>query len=174
MSAVILRPRAVFGEGDRAIFPRLIARARKGLFPLVDGGNALIDVTHIDSLVQAVTRSVEADIANDACCFNITNGEPMRVRELLQHLFGSLRMPVRYARLPRPLAMSLAGLIEQVATVWPGHPEPVVSRYTLGVLSYSQTLDISAARNTLGFVPQMGVVAGIERFATWWASHDRH
>jgi len=174
MSGVILRPRAVFGEGDRAIFPRLIAKASKGWFPLVDGGNAMIDVTHIDTVVHAVQRSIDAEVSRDACCFNITNGEPMRVRDLLGCLFESLRMQVRYRRLSRPLAMRLAGLIERVASLWPGHPEPVVSRYTLGVLAYSQTLDISAARKVLGFIPQMAVVPAIERFAAWWASHDRH
>ncbi|HTD29254.1 MAG TPA: NAD(P)-dependent oxidoreductase [Xanthomonadaceae bacterium] len=174
MSAVILRPRAVFGEGDQAIFPRLIARARKGWFPMVDGGGALIDVTHIDSVVQAVKCSLRAEIARDACCFNITNGGPMRVHELLGLLFGSLRIQVRYVSLPRPLAMSLAGVIEGVATVWPGHPEPAISRYTLGVLAYSQTLDIAAARSVLGYAPQMGVADGIERFATWWTALDRH
>jgi nucleoside-diphosphate-sugar epimerase len=174
MSAVILRPRAVFGEGDRAIFPRLIAKAGKGWFPLVGGGNAMIDVTHIDTVVHAVQCSLEAEVSREAHCFNITNGEPMPVHELLGHLFRSLRMQVRYRQLSRPIAMRLASVIERVANVWPDHPEPIVSRYMLGVLAYSQTLDISAARKLLGFVPQTAVVPGIERFADWWMSHDRH
>jgi nucleoside-diphosphate-sugar epimerase len=174
MSAVILRPRAVFGEGDRAIFPRIVAKARKGWFPFVDGGSAVIDATHIDTVVHAVACSLDAEVARDACSFNITNGEPMRVCDLLGHLFRALGLKVRHVRVPRPLAMALAGAIENVAKVLPGHPEPMVSRYTLGVLAYSQTLDISAARRVLGFTPQMGIVQGIERFARWWKVHDRH
>jgi len=56
MQTLILRPRAVYGEGDRAIVPRLLAVAARGWFPLVHGGRALIDVTHVDNLAELIAR----------------------------------------------------------------------------------------------------------------------
>ncbi len=40
--------------------------------------------------------------------FNISNGEPVRVRDLLDRLFAALSMRVRYVPLPRALALALA------------------------------------------------------------------
>lgn len=168
LSAAILRPRAVFGDGDRAIFPRLIAAAARGRLPLVDGGRALIDVTHVDNVVQAVRRAIDAPLPTPVATFNISNGEPMRVRDLFDTLFGALAMDVRYVSLPRPLAMIAARLIETAARLHPRQPEPPVSRYTLGVLAYAQTLDISAARHVLGYAPTTRVREGITRFADAW------
>ena len=38
--AVILRPRAVWGPGDRTLLPRVMARARRGVLPLPAAGIA--------------------------------------------------------------------------------------------------------------------------------------
>ena len=43
LQTLILRPRAVFGEGDRAILPRLLAAAQRGWFPLVEGSDLFVD-----------------------------------------------------------------------------------------------------------------------------------
>lgn len=168
MQAAILRPRAVFGDGDRAIFPRLIAVARRGRFPLVNGGRARIDVTYVDNVVDATVLAIDAELPQAATAFNISNGEPMPVRTLLDALYAALGLDVRYVSLPRPAAMSLARLIETAARWHPRRPEPALTRYTLGVLAYSQTLDIGAARRVLGYAPRVGVREGIARFAQGW------
>lgn len=174
MEAAILRPRAVFGPGDRAIFPRLIAVASRGRFPLVGGGRARIDVTHIDNLVDAMVLAMERPLPRPVRAFNISNGEPMAVAELLELLFGALGLRVRYLPLPRPAALALATACETIARLRPGQPEPRLTRYTLGVLAYSQTLDIGAAREVLGYTPALGVRDGILRFACEWSSpHDQ-
>jgi nucleoside-diphosphate-sugar epimerase len=174
LSSVILRPRAVFGEGDRAIFPRLLALAERGWFPRIGDGEARIDVTYVANVVAAVEACMRSDVAGDGRAFNITNGEPMPVSELLRHLFGALDLKVRMIPLPRRLAVALGALAEQVANLRPGQPEPRLSRYGVGVLGFSQTLDISAARQQLGYAPSVTVVEGIDRFARWWRSRVRN
>ncbi len=112
MEPVALRPRAVFGEGDRAIVPRVLKVAKQGRFPLIDEGAALIDVTYVGNVVSAVERALAAPRENCGRAYNITNGEPMPVRELLDRLFGVLGMEVRYLKLPRSVAFSMARLSE--------------------------------------------------------------
>ncbi|MDR1076594.1 MAG: NAD(P)-dependent oxidoreductase [Xanthomonadaceae bacterium] len=165
---VILRPRAVFGEGDQAILPRLLAVAERGRFPLVGGGGAWIDITYIDNVVHAITLALKVPTVTHGRAYNIANGEPMRVRTLMQKVFGSLDMPVRFFSLPRPVAIGMAGAAETWARCRPGCPEPRLSRYGVGVIGYSQTLDISAARNELGYQPQVDIATGIERFSRFW------
>lgn len=162
---VVLRPRAVFGLGDRAILPRLVAVARSGFFPLPGGGRAAVDVTCVENLVDAVALALAAPTAIEGHAFNITNGEPLQVRELLAQLFSALGMGVRTITLPRGLALGLASCAEGIARLRPGQPEPRVTRYGMGLLAYSQTLSIVAARERLGYCPRIGTLQGLRQFA---------
>jgi nucleoside-diphosphate-sugar epimerase len=171
LASIVLRPRAVFGEGDRAIFPRLLTLAQRGWFPRIGHGEAMIDVTYVANVVAAVEAAMQPDAPHDGRAFNITNGEPMPVNTLLALLFRAVDLRVRMIPLPRRLAVALGVLSEKWALARPGQPEPRLSRYGVGVLGYSQTLDISAAREQLGYRPMVSVAEGIERFASWWKDH---
>ncbi|KRG45820.1 radical SAM protein [Stenotrophomonas panacihumi] len=172
LPALVLRPRAVYGEGDRAILPRLLAVASRGWFPLVNQGRALIDVTHIDNLVGLIAQCIDADVPGDGRAYNVSDGAPVRVRDLLEMLFQALERDVRLVPLPRAPMLALAGLAEWRARLTPGCPEPRLSRYGLGVIGYSQTLDIGRARRELHYQPQGDLRAGLERYARWWRTHD--
>lgn len=174
MSRTILRPRAVFGEGDRAIFPRIVRLARRGWFPQIGNGEALIDTTYVGNVADAVVAALSAPTHAEPQVFNITNGEPLPVNELLCRLFTALDMKVRLVRLPRRIAVMLGALAEGVARMRPGQPEPRLSRYGVGVLGYAQTLDISRARRLLGYRPRVSVDEGIRRFSQWWSMHGGH
>lgn len=171
MQTLSLRPRAVYGEGDRAILPRLQAVAARGWFPLVHGGRAVIDVTHIDNLVALIAQCVQADLPGDGRAYNVSNGAPVQVRTLLETLFTALQQPVRLVAVPRVPALALATLAEQLARLRRGQPEPRLSRYGIGVLGYSQTLDISRARRELGYQPHTDLAASLQRYAHWWNTH---
>jgi nucleoside-diphosphate-sugar epimerase len=45
--------------------------------------------------------------------------------------------------------------------------EPTLTRYGVGVFAYSQTLDISKARQELGYCPSISIDEGIQRYAHW-------
>lgn len=171
LEPVVLRPRAVFGEGDRAILPRILAVARKGLFPLMDGGSARVDVTYVANVVAAVELALSASSENAGRAYNITNGEPMSVRELLDRLFGALGIRVKYVPLPAHVAYGLASLSETVARLRPSGGEPRLTRYGISLLARSLTLDISAARERLGYQPRISLQTGFERCGVWWREH---
>lgn len=168
LPSVVLRPRAVFGPGDSAIFPRLLAVAASGRFPLVHGGRAVIDITHVDNVVAA-TRAALADSApGDGRAYNISNGEPTAVGELLAQTFALCGLQVRLRPVPRQLALAAAGIAETLARLRPGQPEPRLTRYGVGVIGWSQTLDIGRARDELGYQPQVTLEQGLADFARSW------
>jgi nucleoside-diphosphate-sugar epimerase len=171
LPVVVLRPRAVFGPGDRAILPRLLQVAARGWFPLVHGGRASIDVTCVQNCVDAIALALDSPVA-DGRAYNISNGEPLAVKDLVDALFAALDLDVRRVHVPRGLAVALAGVAETVAKLRPGRPEPRLTRYGIGVIGYSQTLDLSRARRELGYAPRVPTATGIAEFATWWrATH---
>jgi nucleoside-diphosphate-sugar epimerase len=168
LQPVVLRPRAVFGEGDRAIVPRILAVARSGIFPALNGGVAQIDVTYVANVVTAVELALSTPSENAGRAYNITNGEPMEVRELLERLFAALRVRVRFVPLPQSVAYGMARLSEAVASLRPIGAEPRLTRYGIALLAHSLTLDITAARERLGYEPRVSVEEGFQRCAAWW------
>lgn len=165
LPVLTFRPRAIFGPGDTAIFPRLI-RANRRFFPLF--GNPLVDLTYVDNVVDALLLGLEAPAALIGRKYHVTNGEPLPIRELLETVFGRLGVPFAPVRLPRVAGEALATLFEAASLLAGGSPEPVLTRYTVGTLSYSQTLDITAIRRDLGYRPRISVDEGIDRFVRWW------
>jgi len=168
LSPIILRPRAVFGPGDRAIVPRLIAVAERGFFPLPSGGNAWTDVTYIDNVVTAVAAALEAPASLGGRAFNITNDEPVQVRDLLDRLFGALGIRTRMLPMPRTMLLVLARASESLSRHFRAGAEPRITLYGAGLLSFSQTLSIEAARRDLAYVPAVSLDDGLRQLASWW------
>jgi nucleoside-diphosphate-sugar epimerase len=169
LGPVMLRPRAVFGPRDAAIVPRLVAVARTGTFPLPGGGRSWADVTYIDNVVAAIVAALEGGKEIEGQAFNITNGQPIQIRDLVERLFPALGIKTRFVSVPRTVALALATVSEQFAKLRPGQPEPRLTRYGVGLLGYSQTLSIEAARQTLRYEPKVSIDEGIRRYAHWCA-----
>jgi len=168
LETITLRPRGIFGPGDSTILPRLIkANSRSGV-PLFRGGSALMDLTYIDNVVDALLLAGTAPSAATGRAYNISNGEPVRLIDTLNQLFHLLDIPMRPKRLPFPVGKAAATLMEGIALLTPGRPEPLMTRYTVSLLGISQTLDITDARELLGYKPRINMNESLTIFADWW------
>lgn len=161
VETVLLRPRGIFGPTDQVILPKILRLLRKGWFPLVRGGRALVDLTHVDNVALAIERSLTAPPGADGEAINVSNGEPISVKALVDLIAGELRLPVRYLPLPLGLAQGLAGAMELGWRASGAGGEPPLTRYGLGLLSYDQTLDLTKARRLLGYEPEVRLREGI-------------
>ncbi|SFB50441.1 Nucleoside-diphosphate-sugar epimerase [Cohnella sp. OV330] len=172
LDAIILRPRAIFGPEDGSLFPRLMrVNERRGI-PLIGGGQAQLDLTYADNVVDALEAACVAPSSAAGQTFNISNGEPVRLIDLLERLFALLEQPLRTREIPLRTALAAGSLMERAYRIAPFlGAEPPFTRYTVGLLAYSQTLDISAARRTLGYEPRVSIDEGLQRFAAWWRAN---
>ncbi|MCE3200427.1 NAD-dependent epimerase/dehydratase family protein [Paenibacillus sonchi] len=168
LAVFILRPRAIFGPMDNALFPRLLAANQGKGVPLLDGGGAMIDVTCVENVIDAMLLCSSAPLSAAGRAYNITNGEPILFRDLLERLFARLEIPLHSRQLPYRTAYALAGLLEGVYKLLPFLGEPVLTRYSASALGVSQTLDISLAREQLGYHPRVTTDEGLQSFAEWW------
>jgi nucleoside-diphosphate-sugar epimerase len=170
--AIVLRPRAIFGPWDNALLPRLLRLMRLGRLPLLRGGRALIDMTYVDNVVDAIEAALAlpANPPGAAPVFNISNGEPIEAGALFARLAQAFGMP--FAAAPRPyLAVDLAArLLELGARLAPGW-EPPFTRYSIGAIAFSQTLDLTRAQTLLGYQPRVSLDEGIRRTSLWWRNH---
>lgn len=170
LPALILRPRAIFGPLDRALFPRLLQANGKLGVPMLGGGQARIDLTYVDNVVDAMLLGCSAAPAALGQAYNISNGEPLPFREVVEKLFAMLDIPLRTRSIPYGAAYGIAGLLELAYRVLPLRGEPLLTRYTVGSVAIPHTLDITLAREQLGYKPSVSVWDGLQRFADWWVT----
>lgn len=168
LPVITLRPRGIFGPYDAAIFPRLIRFAQKGYIPLIDGGKALIDITYVDNVVESIICSLYSSQEHHGKKYNITNGEPLHIKDLLKKTFDALEFPVHFKNMSYRHAYSIAKILEWIAKLPLMRHEPRLTQYGVGVLGKSQTLNIDAAKRDLGYNPIVSIDEGIERYAKWW------
>jgi len=159
LSAAILRPKALFGPGDTALLPRLLAAARCGRLPQIGAGENRVDLTYVENAALAVRLALENPEARGT--FTITNGEPVLLWDVVRRVLAHHGLPTRLRRLPLGAALAAAGLMEARAALT--GREPPLTRYSVAILARTQTYDLSAARAALGYAPAVSLEEGIRR-----------
>ncbi|MCC6736883.1 MAG: NAD-dependent epimerase/dehydratase family protein [Bauldia sp.] len=161
IETVILRPKAIYGVGDTAIFPRLLKAAQKGRLPIIGDGNTVTNLTHVSDVVEAILLALTTT-KGVGKAYVITGGEDVRIWDVIKDIIARSGFKAPSRKLPLGRAMRAATVLE---AAWkrlhlPG--EPPLTKYTAGILGLSQTYDISAARRDLGYAPKMPIARGVE------------
>ena len=160
VEAVILRPKAIFGPGDRALLPRIVQAARAGRLRQIGDGQNLVDLTYVENVADAVLLALRSPAATGGT-YTITNDEHIRLWDLIRTVLRRLSIPADLRAVPLPAALAAATLMELS-----GHirgREPMLTRYSTAILGRTQTYDISRARRDLGYQPRISVAEGVER-----------
>ncbi|WEV53915.1 NAD(P)-dependent oxidoreductase [Leuconostocaceae bacterium ESL0723] len=163
---IILRPRAIFGPHDETILKPLLERNAQGGIPMpTKGKQQWVDVTNVDNVVEAIRLSVETnnpDAINQA--YNITNGDPRRMYDLLESLTQQLGVPLKFKAIPFRLLYWVGYLDEVFHRHFKKDQEPLLTRYVASVLGRTQTLSIKKAQDLLHYQPVKTVEEGIKEF----------
>jgi 2-alkyl-3-oxoalkanoate reductase len=172
LATVILRPRAIFGPNDRSLMPRLLRLAKKGWLPLIDNGQAQIDLTYVDNVAHAVALALENLPAVSGNIYNISNAEPIIVSVLFNKIISEFKLDARCISIPYDLAYATASTMEALASIKPGCPEPLLTKYTVGAIARSQTLSTEAAKRDLNYKPIVSLEEGIRLTASFFNSNN--
>ncbi len=174
LDAIILRPKALFGLGDTTLLPRVIHLARRGRFPLIGAGDPLLDLTWIGDAVEAVEAAQRAPPQAGSRVYHITSGDPQPRSAVLRTVLDACGFNVPFHQVPLGRAFAVARLLEFLSRAFTQRRwEPPLTRYSVGALAYSQTLDISAARADLHYAPKTDVLATLRACGeSWRAAHE--
>ncbi|MBC6463038.1 NAD(P)-dependent oxidoreductase [Actinomadura sp. HBU206391] len=159
---VILRPHAVYGQGDTTLLPRLLSAVRGRRLIAVGDGRQRVSLTSIGNLVQACVRAA-CGPARDGV-FNVTDAEPVALDDALRAFLAERRVDARPVYVPARVAWPLASAVEAACLLARRPKAPRLTRYAVGHLAVERTLDITAARAELGYVPASTSFRGA---ATW-------
>jgi nucleoside-diphosphate-sugar epimerase len=170
---VILRPRALTGRGDTVIMPRIISAHKKGRLKIIGNGKNIVDLTSVANAVDAILLSLKAEGAALNQIYNITNGEPVNLWEKITYVLSLMNEQLPQKKIPYWLVLTIAQLMEWKSQIT-HMKEPVLTKYGVGVLAKSMTLDISKARELLGYNPTVTTDEAIREFINWYTENEKN
>lgn len=169
LPAIILRPRAIFGSGDTALLPRLLRVNNTRFFPEFRSDDGpLTDITYVDNVVEAIRCALLASGTCNGHIYNITNGEPILLKQTVRKLVTDLGYPYHGKRLPFGMVKMYAYLLERFYKVFSPHKEPPFTVQSVGLIAKDQTFCIDKARKELGYKPKITVKEGINNVVKHW------
>jgi nucleoside-diphosphate-sugar epimerase len=158
----VLRPKTFLGPGRLGLFSMLFEWAHEGRnFPVLGDGRVRIQMLHIADLVDAVVLALRApaDVADDT--YNIAAAEFGTLREDFQAVLDAAGHGRRVVSLPAGPARAVLSLLERTRL------SPVYGRL-LHKLTADSYVDISRARERLGFAPRFSNRDAILETFDWW------
>ena len=168
LETVIIRPRGLFGIGDTSLVPRLINANSKIGIPLFNDGKNIVDITCVENVAYSLRLAMEKEEANGNI-YNITNGDPTEFKNILDKLFTELEERANYRKMNINLMYFVASVIELFYKLFRIYKEPMITKYTIATLGYSQSLNIEKAKKDLDYNPKITLEEGIKKYA----EHER-
>ena len=171
LAVLAVRPHLVWGPGDTQLVARLVSRARSGRLPVLGDGAALIDTTYVDDAASALVAAV------DACgprahgeALVVSGGDPRPVAEILERVCRAAGVPAPTRRVPVPLALVVGSVVDRVWAATRRTDTPPLTRFLAEQLSTAHWFDQRRTRAVLRWEPAVGIEAGFERLAAWYAA----
>jgi nucleoside-diphosphate-sugar epimerase len=149
LEVVRVRPRFIYGDGDRYVLPKLVQQAR-GITPIVNG-DAICDVVFARDCARALILAAERPEAAGRA-YTITSGECLSLREIIEEVGAAMGSRPRFVPLPLGLVRRLAGTAEAVAGVLGRRPP--ITREQLKWYLNDHHFSIARAREELGYEPR--------------------
>ncbi len=170
LATVAIRPHLIWGPNDPHLVPRIIERARAGKLKLVGNRENKVDSTYIDNAAQAHIQAAErltigGNYAGKA--YFISNGEPMTMKDLINRILKAAQLPPVTKSVPGPVAYAAGAFLEFVYGLLRIEREPIMTRFVARQLSTSHWFDLSAAKQDLGYHPQVTIDEGMQRLEEW-------
>jgi nucleoside-diphosphate-sugar epimerase len=163
LEALVVRPRLVWGPGDTTILPVIVEMVKSGRFAWIGGGHHMTSTTHVDNVIEGLVLAAENGASGAA--YFVTDGEPIEFREFITRLLATQGVQAPKRSLPRGVARAVAGGGERLWSLLPLPGQPPVTRLAYWLSALETTIDISRARNELGYDPVITIDEGLRRLA---------
>ena len=162
----ILRPSVVYGPRDRAMLA-LFRFAAAGLLPLVGRATAAYAVVHVDDVVRAIDRAIDADLHGETLF--VAHPRPASTREIVETIRTAVGRRAAIVRVPDLMLRALCVAGDVVARVG-GHRMLLDSSRYRELSSDGFVCRVDRLRDRLGVVAAIDLPDGFARTAAWYRS----
>jgi nucleoside-diphosphate-sugar epimerase len=160
LETVVVRPRLVWGKGDTTILPALVSAVEKKRFSWIGGGRHRTSTTHVDNVIEGLVLGAER--GRPGGVYFVTDGEPVVFREFVTELLQTQGVDPPSRNTPAPVGRAAAVVSEGVWRLLRRPGTPPVTRLAYWLSAQECTIDISRARQELGYEPARSRAAGME------------
>ena len=162
----IFRPRAIIGAGDETLMPRLLRAYNENRLKIIGDGKNIGDFTSVKNLAHIIYLTLQKKEQTSQIVFNVTDDNPVKLWDFINESLEKLGLKTVKRKVPYPVAFSVAALNEWYNKTF-SKKEPVLTKYGVGVLNYSLTLNIDAAKRYLNYKPVITSGESIDEFVEW-------
>jgi len=167
-----LRPRGIWGPRDKTGYlPKVVASMMRGKFPDFSGGKeVLATICHVHNAADACVLAARSDCVGGKAYF-ITDDEKIDVWTFFRDVGANFNLlPIKKKINPKIL-MFFGGIFDFVwkIPVLARSFDLPLSRYAVGLMIYTSTYDISAAKRDFGYAPKIKQKLGLEELNRWIA-----
>ncbi len=159
LATVALRPHLIWGPGDPHLVPRILQRAAAGRLRIVGDGQNRVDVCHVQNAAAAHLNALDALVSQApgvaGRAFFITDGAPVRLWDWVAVVCQLHGVPPPSKRISYRAAAAIGAALEIAYRTLPGDREPPMTRFVAAQLAMDHWFDISAARDRLGYRPEV-------------------
>lgn len=159
-STVAIRPPFIWGP-DMPALDHMVETVRAGQFQWVAGGKQALSTCHVDNLCQAMILAADRGSGGEA--FFVSDGEDTTLKSFLTRLLGSRGVTPKDRAVPFGIAWTMAGVMGAVWWIFRRKGEPPVTRQMLRLIGKDFTIDVSRARDQLGYAPVISTADGMRR-----------
>jgi nucleoside-diphosphate-sugar epimerase len=159
LETVVVRPRFVWGRGDTTLLPLLTEAVRSGRFAWIGGGHHRTSTTHIENTVHGLMLAAERGAPGGV--YFVTDGEPVVFRDFITRLLATQGVEAPTRSVPTRVARAVAATSEAAWRLLPLPGRPPLTRLTVWVSGLETTLDITRAREELGYAPVKTIDQGL-------------
>jgi len=146
-----VRPRLVWGPGDKTVLPAILAMVDAGKFMWLDGGHMLTSATHIDNLVHGITLALTKGTGGEA--YFVTDDKNMAMRDFLSALVATKGVQIPDKSAPGWLVGLMAHMAEGIWKIFGLKSMPPLTRFTIDMTRRECTIRIDKAKADLGYEP---------------------
>jgi nucleoside-diphosphate-sugar epimerase len=165
---IALRPRAIIGAEDTVIFPRIIRAYTDGRLKIIGDGQTLGDLTAVRNVIEAVHCCIHADANAMGEAYNISDGLPVLLWPTINHILTTLGYTPITKKISAPLILFIASMVERIAKLAHSKKEPSITKYGIGVLAKSLTMNIGKAQSLLNYKPVQTTDEALKEFIVWY------
>jgi nucleoside-diphosphate-sugar epimerase len=169
VDVTVIRPGFIYGPGDPHNVPKLCRAIQRGKFAFIGSRDNSVPIVHVSDVVQAMRLAAETPLARGRA-YLVTDGARTTIGELADYLAELLGCPAPAKVLPYALPWLGCVLFDVLRPVWRGAAP--ITRASLRFVGTSRFVDITRARQELGFQPQVSYRSGMAAAVRWYLEHS--
>lgn len=155
-SCFILRPRAIYGAGDKVLLPRLLKLVRNGTLNRPGNLGVKLSLTHFNNLAQATEDCINSD-KTGLHTYNVADDEVYILHDVVRKLLSALYIS------PLPERMIPLTILKALSMFSIGDVTPLFFK----TVTESLVLDISKIKRELNYLPLKNLDSSLSEIKDW-------